>query len=637
MGDADSTIAVYGTSQPPDALRRVTVGPLSFLYSTDGLRRISWHGTEVVRAIAWPMRDENWGTYAATVLTETLEVGDAAATGRLTISVADGRLHCELRFRADRAGSLHLTLDMAPQGGAFRTNRSGFTVLHPIQGVAGSPLRVTHSTGAVEDTVFPALISPGQPVMDISGLRHDLGGCTIDIAFDGEVFEMEDQRNWSDASYKTYCVPLVVPFGYDIAAPTRQSITVTLDGGSTAAASAAAEGIAFTTAEGAAPRIGLAVEPGWLPAAAARETVAALGASDLLVRLTPGADASYLSGVRRLADALGAEIAAEIVLEPDDVPGGLAGAAQALATAGIAPARVLALTEGYLASHQPVGPWPAGPDPVAVCAAVRTVFPDAETGGGMMTSFTEFNRCRPDPAVCDYVTHGNTAIVHAGDDLSVIETLETLPQIFASAEALSGGKPYRLGLVSIGMRSNPYGAAVADNPGQIRQTMAKIDPRHRGLFGAAWAVGVLAATEGSRLASLCLGAPVGPFGLAYAPQDYPQEGYDPGTARVAPVYHVARAACAMAGRPRIRLTGLPPGVHGYAVSDAGRMQALIANVSDAPAALRLPASGQVALLDAESFGAAIATPDWVESAKISQGPDLALAPFATAFARFAAP
>ena len=28
----------------------------------------------------------------------------------------------------------------------------------------------------------------------------------------GDVFEMEDQRNWTDASFKTYCTPLRQPF-----------------------------------------------------------------------------------------------------------------------------------------------------------------------------------------------------------------------------------------------------------------------------------------------------------------------------------------------------------------------------------------------------------------------------------------
>ena len=34
------------------------------------------------------------------------------------------------------------------------------------------------------------------------------GGGEIVIRFEGDLFEMEDQRNWTDASYKTYSTPL---------------------------------------------------------------------------------------------------------------------------------------------------------------------------------------------------------------------------------------------------------------------------------------------------------------------------------------------------------------------------------------------------------------------------------------------
>src|SRR6187551_42108 len=32
------------------------------------------------------------------------------------------------------------------------------------------------------------------------------------LHYEGDIFETEDQRNWSDASYKTFCTPLSKPF-----------------------------------------------------------------------------------------------------------------------------------------------------------------------------------------------------------------------------------------------------------------------------------------------------------------------------------------------------------------------------------------------------------------------------------------
>ncbi len=49
---------------------------------------------------------------------------------------------------------------------------------------------------------------------------------------EGDAFEMEDQRNWADASFKTYVRPLSKPRPYVIAkgAADRQRITVSVEG-----------------------------------------------------------------------------------------------------------------------------------------------------------------------------------------------------------------------------------------------------------------------------------------------------------------------------------------------------------------------------------------------------------------------
>ena len=625
MANADAFVVIYGTTEPVQKLRQISVGSLSFLYSQDGLRRISWQGTELVRAIAWPIRDENWGTYPAVIVDERVEHGDRFEA-RLRFTVGDGRLECDLAIRATASGELAADLTMTPRGGAFSTNRAGFTVLHPIKGVAGQPLRVTHPDGSAEETSFPERIQPDQPVKNIRGLAYCVGVQSVEIGFEGEIFEMEDQRNWSDASYKTYCVPLVHPFTYDIVEPVRQSVRITLSGsGRIGSDGAQSDPVSVNATSRAAPKIGLALESGWLPSGAMPE----LGASAILLRTAP--DADDLPQLARSCAGFD-EVDLEIVL-PDDLPvsAGLAKVATALAAEGVAPSRVIALRDAYLGSHQPAGPWPEGLTPNEMFGAVRTAFPGALVGGGMMTNFTELNRCRPDTTRCDYITHGLTPLVHAGDDLSVLETLEALPQIFASAGALAHGRPYRLGLASIGMRTNPYGAAVADNPAQIRRTMARVDPRHRGLFGAAFAAGILAATEGSTVEALCLAAPAGPFGLIPEPAAYPQAGYDGEGRAVYPLFHVVREACNLAGHPRLSVEGLPHGTVGLGAQTRDAHRLMLANLSDEPCAVTLPARAFVLRLDAGTFDDATRNADWLATAPRTQTADIELPPFSVAF------
>jgi hypothetical protein len=228
---------------------------------------------------------------------------------------------------------------------------------------------------------------------------------------------------------------------------------------------------------------------------------------------------------------------------------------------------VVALPRGYLASHQPEGPWPEGPSPRDLVPLLRAAFPDAAVGGGMLTNFTEFNRCPPDGASIDFATFGTTAIVHAADDRAVIETLEALPQVFESARALVPGCDLHLGLVSIGMRSNPYGDSVAPNPDHQRIPMAMDDPRQRTPFAGAFAIGAAAAAARTGVASFAPAMTSGPLGMG-------EKG------RAWPIFE-AVAALAEMGGTEVEITGGPTGL----IVVSGARRRLVANLRPDPARL----------------------------------------------------
>ena len=140
-------------------------------------------------------------------------------------------------------------------------------------------------------------------------------------------------------------------------------------------------------------------------------------------------------------------------------------------------------------------------------------FPKLRLGGGMFSYFTELNRKRVPAEQLDFITHCTCPIVHAADDLSVMQSLEALPFITRSVRALFGDKPYRIGPSTIAMRQNPYGSATKRNPDGRRIAMAERDPRHDGLFAAAWAVGYAARVVPAGLEQLTLSGFAGTFGL----------------------------------------------------------------------------------------------------------------------------
>jgi uncharacterized YccA/Bax inhibitor family protein len=126
-----------------------------------------------------------------------------------------------------------------------------------------------------------------------------------------------------------------------------------------------------------------------------------------------------------------------------------------------------------------------------------------------------------------------------------------------------------LGLLSIGMRSNPYGAAVAENPARLKLPMAMQDPRQKTGFAAAYAVGVLARAAAAGVESLALAMVGGPLGAS------------------GQLAEVIRSAAALAGR-ELRITETA-GVIVIAADD----RTLVANLN--PDAVAAPAPGVAAL------------------------------------------
>ena len=53
-------------------------------------------------------------------------------------------------------------------------------------------------------------------------------GVRATLRMEGDTWETEDHRNWSDASFKTYCRPLALPWPYTIPGGTEIRHTVTL-------------------------------------------------------------------------------------------------------------------------------------------------------------------------------------------------------------------------------------------------------------------------------------------------------------------------------------------------------------------------------------------------------------------------
>jgi hypothetical protein len=550
-----------GTEQPDVIGRVLEAGPLSVELDNGNLRYLKVAGVEVLRALAFLVRDENWGTYVPALSEVVVEQrADGFSVRYHAVCKRAGQeIGYDARIEGRSDGSLEFTGAATPATD-FLTARTGFVVLHPLKGVAGNPLEVEHVDGTVEKSTFPALVDPVQPFLNIRSLTHEvLPGVKAVVRMEGDTFEMEDHRNWTDASFKTYVRPLALPWPYTLAAgeTVRQAVRLTLVGAPPAAARRSARNAVAEVRLGAItdarmPLVGLGMP--------AEEINASRAAIDLVQRLAPrllichfdpraGHGRRELDGYRQLCERTGAACELELVVQSvEQFAAELRGVAALVRESGLALSALAVCAAGDLKSVLPGGQRPPAPPLADLYRAAREAFPGVRLGGGMFSFFTELNRKRPPAELLDFVHNSTCPIVHAADDRSVMETHEALPYQVATARSFIGNKPYRIGPSAIGCRDNPHGKTFTPNPDNERICLVKSDPRQRGLFGAAWTLGYVASLAPTGVATLSLGAPTGPLGVIHRKGDAAVPYFDAIESQaVYPAYHVVAGLTRAAG------------------------------------------------------------------------------------------
>jgi D-apionolactonase len=608
------SIRLYGTDEPVEPPRTFQAGPLKVEFEAGNLRHIRYHGQEMIRAVSFVVRDKNWGTYGPQVA--NLNFHEEAGEFRISYDATAGDTEQEFRYSATITGKANGSLSFSGRGTAltdFLTNRTGFVVLHPIEGVAGAGCKVEHIDGTIEETRFPLLIDPFQPMSALRAITHEfLPGLKVSCRMEGDTFEMEDQRNWTDASYKTYVRPLALPWPYVIAKGETIDQTVILAVSGTAGEIESVDSRLTLTvgrqiAGSAMPPLGLGLDPKDLKATEQSLNELRQAAPSHLVcyydpRLGHGEE-----DLKRMA-AVGKELGTDLWLEfvipsVDHFADDIQDLGRALAALGDPFAAVMVSPAPDLKCTLPGSPWPPCP-PLEDCyRAARAAFPKARLGGGMFSFFTELNRKRPPTALLDFLTFTTVAIFHAGDDRSAMEGLESLPYLAKSIESFSGGKPYHVGPSAIGLRMNPYGEAPMANPGNVRQAMNGMDPRQRGLFAAAWSVGFAARFAKGGASALTLGGTAGEFGIAYAKAGYPQPWFEE-NGGLYPVYHVIKGLSALRGLPLIELViSKPREIQAIAVARDREIEVWMANLTEQTQTIELKTklAGSLAVLSASEF------------------------------------
>jgi hypothetical protein len=639
----DQTVFLTGTTEIEPPTQVLAAGPLTAVFDRSGLRWITWHGIEILRGLLFLVRTESWGTPEPEVtdLHIIQDAGQFAVSFTATYRHGGDAVAVSIVIEGHADGRLAATADIHPLT-AFVTNRTGFVVLHPIEAFAGKTIEVEHASSRQETIAISRTISPGQPVFDIRAITHrprpDL---SVSVRFEGDVFEMEDQRNWTDGSFKTYSRPLgwPAPYALDPATSVRQSVILTIAPESNDAANettlvtpVVTVALAPTADDTILPKIAIFVDGE--RATEALSVASKLGAAAptlLILRLQPVAHGGLRSieASARLADATKLPVALELLLDhPSDPRSEIATVASALQAAGLRPVSVAAFPKVDEGSFQPAAPRPPAPSEADIRAALQAAFPGLPAGGGTPAYFPELNRKRPPAGTFDFLVHGTTAIVHAADDRSVFETIDTLPYIIETARSFAATAGYRLGPIGIGARINPYGAGPTPNPDNQRTGLAELDPRQRGLFAAAWHVAYAAKVAPAGLDTLVIGAPSGPFGIVHTPQSHAQPWFDQHQGSVFPLFHAVTDLAEASGHLHVAANVSDPSrLRALAWQDGPSRHLLLVNPTANPVLVRLSGLRKDFRwrgLDHHSFIEATGDPVWFRSIYRSATPEEAL-------------
>lgn len=565
---------LFGTDEVIPPGRELRAGRLTAQLRGTRLGPIAIDGQEVWHGVDFLFRDTDWGTPQPGV--DHVEHETTATGFRVGLH---GRICAGITFTlAIEAEVDHLRYEVtATVHTDVLTNRTGLILMHPLS-VCGRSVQVEHTDGRTSVSTFPVIVAPWPPFTLVRAVRHEYApGLWALCRLAGDDFELEDQRNNADASFKTYSRSNLMPRPYLLRAGTvlRQSAELRVQSLPGAPRPGRKGPVTVALADGAVPwpSVGTAIAAADLSRAAALEgLLATLAPAHIHLELErPDTPFNPASVARVLAAAGGCVLRLQIICATADVEP-LRRIACALQGAGVVPFAVAVF-----------------PSTAPIVAAARQAFPGVRVGGGTPFFFTQLNRVE-DLAPVDFLAFTTASIVHGADDEEVMAGLQSLPAMVETLRSQHGLVPVQTGPSSIGAPRSPLGGQPVSD-GARRLALARRDPRTCGLYGAAWAVGHVAQFAGAGVESITLFDLVGDAALVRP------DGV------TTPAFEVLRR---LAGASSHRLLGIPQGVPlaGVALDGKSGGEVILANLGARPLAVALQATGmpaQARLMDAQSL------------------------------------
>ncbi len=476
-------------------MRKLVAGPLTLEYSEGSLWNISNGSEEAIRRIYLVFQDINWTSRPFIIKDEIWQIADRSFSAKIKAQGShDAKdLSVELEITGSESGEITYGFS-ASTAVSFMRNRLGLCLLHPVAGLAGRECELTKADGAVEVSRFPDAISPNQPFLNLSGISHKLqSGQVVSVNFAGEIFESEDHRNWSDASYKTYCTPISLPFPAQVTPgeALSQKITISISGEHVTPISKNESAVITVDAkEFELPEIGLGLseDPAHLIAS---EYV---GFEDLAIkhlRLSLNGDSQIRSAVEKaLLVTQQLKIDLDVAIKAESLE-----QLKAILQSIIEFKDQIRSLYIFSASEKTT--------PIRFIQVAEEQLGDkSKIIGGTDLYFTELNR---NQSAVDFVDRVNFSInpqVHSFDDRTLIQNTATQKTIAKNAHRIANGKKVSIGPITLRPRYNPN-ATEPDKDVSNTPLPSSVDARQRTWFAEGWAaMSIRSLTESASISAV---------------------------------------------------------------------------------------------------------------------------------------
>ena len=476
-------------------MRKLVAGPLTLEYSEGSLWNISNGSEEAIRRIYLVFQDINWTSRPFIIKDEIWDVADRSFSAKIKAQGShDAKdLSVELEITGSESGEITYGFS-ASTAVSFMRNRLGLCLLHPVAGLAGRECELTKADGSVEVSRFPDAISPDQPFLNLSRISHRLkSGQVASVNFEGEIFETEDHRNWSDASYKTYCTPISLPFPAQVTPgeALSQKITISISGEHATSISKNESAVITVGAkEIELPEIGLGLSED--PAHLVVTEYA--GFEDLAIkhlRLALNGNSQIRSAVER----------AQLVTQKLEIDLDLAIKAES-------PQQLKAILDPIIELKNQIRSFyifsanekttPIG----FIQVAEESLGENSKIIGGTDLYFTELNRNQGSVDFIDQVNFSINPQVHSFDDRTLIQNTASQKAIATNAHRIAKGKKVSIGPITLRPRYNPN----ATQPNKDLSNTAlpsSVDARQRTWLAEGWtAMSIRSIAESESISTL---------------------------------------------------------------------------------------------------------------------------------------